>query len=1032
MNKEVKKTGMKRGTMIVLLMCLSLAVSEVMATDTRGTNFMVVFGWVGSYRTLSDATNNVSYSVNLTAEEETDVELLNSSTGYSSKLKLQAGTSTDVQLPAEQVFVSALEQAQGRSVQIISTKPISVVAHCTSTDFGGDATLVLPNSCLSNNYIVQTGKGYTTIGITHQAWLMVVAVAGNTKVGINPTQTTTTGHKAGGTFTVTLNKGEVYMVAAKGTESLDGSKITSNKPIAVYSGNTSSRVPSNANDAKNPHTMFDVTYPTINWGCRFILPPSAEGHRTIVKLTALVDNTQIRMRGNVIATINARETYEYVMFNSQGATYIETSSPTACYQYVSLYDNSGQGEQNNLNSEPSYMWITPMEQRKTDLLVPVPKLSSDAMYYINIVVPTSDVESVVLDGIKSISNQFRVCEDEPLCSYAIVPVATGQHILSCKGGAVAYVSAFSAKSTYAFAAESKTEVLNYLGTLHINYAKTLKEDVLCEGMIYEYGDDEYSEAGEYIDTIHNVLGDTISTLNLRAGKPSETEFTDTICWGDIYRWDGRDYSNEDDYTYLYTNTDGCDSLVTFHLKVLPMYSDVKDTIRICSGEKYVWEGDEYKESGTYTKNLHTKLGCDSIVTLVLMVGDAIHSEFDAYTCPLSDYVWDGRYYAAAGDHNWTYVSQSGCDSVVTMHLRYFPTYKEDDYRLLCDNESLTWEGDTYTAAGDYEKTLKSVNGCDSIVTLHIALLPTYKDTIVDTIISGETYLWDNRTYRQESQEGYFPEMYKTVDGCDSLVTLHLYVNDLNSATIAIADECADVEVMNIDVEVNRGWFDHVSLHFDTQAAAAGFQDAEIDCSTTSTSVPLVCPANLRAGRYKAQATLMFHGRALLTRDVNFMLLYPSSVIEQVDIHTLAILTKAYNGGYDFVSCQWYENGQEIAGANRFYLRGELSVGSAYTALLTDDRGVELMSCPFYPDATTDISYIDNDELSIYPTVAQSGQMITLSREADILVLDIGGKLVESMKSATAFTAPWQQGIYQVVISDGKSRKVKRLMVVGGR
>ena len=60
MNKEVKKTGMKRGTMIVLLMCLSLAVSEVMAIDTRGNSFMVVFGWVGSYRTLSDATNNVS------------------------------------------------------------------------------------------------------------------------------------------------------------------------------------------------------------------------------------------------------------------------------------------------------------------------------------------------------------------------------------------------------------------------------------------------------------------------------------------------------------------------------------------------------------------------------------------------------------------------------------------------------------------------------------------------------------------------------------------------------------------------------------------------------------------------------------------------------------------------------------------------------------------------------------------------------------------------------------------------------------
>lgn len=45
------------------------------------------------------------------------------------------------------------------------------------------------------------------------------------------------------------------------------------------------------------------------------------------------------------------------------------------------------------------------------------------------------------------------------------------------------------------------------------------------------------------------------------------------------------------------------------------------------------------------------------------------------------------------------------------------------YDTICSGEIYEWEGDTYTKPGSYTKTIPNIYGCDSVVTLHLEVLP---------------------------------------------------------------------------------------------------------------------------------------------------------------------------------------------------------------------------------------------------------------------------------------------------------------------
>ncbi|MCB0564597.1 MAG: gliding motility-associated C-terminal domain-containing protein [Phaeodactylibacter sp.] len=95
---------------------------------------------------------------------------------------------------------------------------------------------------------------------------------------------------------------------------------------------------------------------------------------------------------------------------------------------------------------------------------------------------------------------------------------------------------------------------------------------------------------------------------------------------------------------------------------------------ICEGESYFFEGQDLLESGTYVDTLKTANNCDSIVRLELeVIGQATDTVFarifEGESWPLG-----GRAYSAPGQYNATLTSTYGCDSLVLLILDTYQIY----------------------------------------------------------------------------------------------------------------------------------------------------------------------------------------------------------------------------------------------------------------------------------------------------------------------------------------------------------------------
>lgn len=153
----------------------------------------------------------------------------------------------------------------------------------------------------------------------------IVATEDNTIVTITPSQNIL-GHTAGTPFQITLNKGQTYSAVASGITAgahLGGSKITSNKPIAVTIKDDSV-----ANNGCRD-MMGDQIVPTSIIGNEYIVMKgflNANANEQVFIL-ATQDNTDIFIDGNgtPAATINTGQTFAYPITNA--STYINTTQP---------------------------------------------------------------------------------------------------------------------------------------------------------------------------------------------------------------------------------------------------------------------------------------------------------------------------------------------------------------------------------------------------------------------------------------------------------------------------------------------------------------------------------------------------------------------------------------------------------------------------------------------------------------------------------------------------------------------------------
>ncbi len=116
-----------------------------------------------------------------------------------------------------------------------------------------------------------------------------------------------------------------------------------------------------------------------------------------------------------------------------------------------------------------------------------------------------------------------------------------------------------------------------------------------------------------------------------------------------------------------------------------------------------------------------------------------------------------------------------CDSIVVLTLTVQPALTGAYSQTICAGQSVSFNGLQLNTAGTYADTLQTIGGCDSIVTLTLSVNNVLQTTLQDTICNGDSYLFGGNNIQQS---GIYSDTLVSVNGCDSIVTLQLFVNAL--------------------------------------------------------------------------------------------------------------------------------------------------------------------------------------------------------------------------------------------------------------
>lgn len=272
---------------------------------------------------------------------------------------------------------------------------------------------------------------------------------------------------------------------------------------------------------------------------------------------------------------------------------------------------------------------------------------------------------------------------------------------------------------------------------------------ICFGSSYNFNGTILTIAGNYLDTVQTAIGcDSMLNLTLTVNPIITTNLTKSICYGSSYNFNGTILTTAGTYLDTVQTAQGCDSMLNLTLTVNPIII-TNLTKNICYGSTYNFNGTILNTAGNYVDTVQTALGCDSVINLNLNINPIITNTISQTICQGNSFNFNGLILNTSGTYHDTVQTALGCDSAITLNLIVSPYLTGILDTSICHNASLIFNGNTYTSnislANNVKDTFQNAQGCDSIVSLKLQVLPTFQGT-KDTITACWSYNFQGTNY----------------------------------------------------------------------------------------------------------------------------------------------------------------------------------------------------------------------------------------------------------------------------------------------
>ncbi|MFV0593314.1 MAG: PKD domain-containing protein [Draconibacterium sp.] len=556
--------------------------------------------------------------VTVTAREQTSVTLTvgedaSGSNVYSYNFTVAANSSVQVQLPWNIAETTGSEETQRKGIHLVSEKPVNVYALSWDQN-SSDVAVIYPVESLGKEYYAMCydpdiDQNNPTEGNGRNSEFLIVASEDSTLVEITPSKITDKLRPKDSTFTITLNKGEVYQVQSEnavntgfqGQGDLSGSYIKTGKPVAFFSGSLATRVPSGLCCWDH---LYEQIPPIQAWGREYYAVPLKSREQDRYRIMAAYDNTTVYVSGLAPFTLNKGEFKELVFYyNEPKKIYGDQPIMVAQFSQSRDVDRNYTGG----NGDPFMIILSSTTQSKNDVTFVAYNSDQIAKYYVNIVTLTEEVNNIRFDG-SSIAGEFQPFSEGDY-SFAQKEISPGNHQITNTNkdrGFLAYVYGYGGVESYGYGVGFNLDLVLDLGK-SINFnGDTL---LLCNG------DSIALDAGPYFDTYEWKTGELTQRLTVTEGGNYHVKTT-TI-----------DGCELEDSIFVYVSAPDVDLKIDSAEECAPYSVELDATPDF---QKYLWKNETNDtlattqtivadKTGTYLLTVWDKFSCTDKDTFSLVV-----------------------------------------------------------------------------------------------------------------------------------------------------------------------------------------------------------------------------------------------------------------------------------------------------------------------------------------------------------------------------------------------------------------------------
>lgn len=426
--------------------CLIFLPVTIFTQTNEGTSF-----WCG-FMEHRDENQNTKVLM-ITSKQSTSGTVSMPINGWSQNFSVVANGVSLITLPANaETFGS--ESITSTGINIVANDPISVYMH-QYFSMRSEASVVLPNSSIGDEYFVMTYEGVVRSGNVFPSEFLIVATQDETTITITVSDNTVRGRGPGSSFNVTLNQGQTYQVQAlSGDGDLTGSHLKGDKDFALFGGNKWTQVPKNCEARDN---LLEQMYPLATWGKLFVTVPNDKVLYDVFRILASEDNTVVTVSGAGTQSYNLDEG-EFVEYQSSQASFISATAPILVAQF-----NVGANCNGHTLGDPSMVILNTVEQTRDTVTLFNSSFQDITENYINVIAQTVDIEDVLFDGgrIGDMGLAIGSVGPNEEFSYARISVSSGAHTIISRGcGVIATAYGYGFVESYAYSGGASFNEIN--------------------------------------------------------------------------------------------------------------------------------------------------------------------------------------------------------------------------------------------------------------------------------------------------------------------------------------------------------------------------------------------------------------------------------------------------------------------------------------------------------------------------------------------------------------------------------------------